>query len=58
MIKAKMKKIAASAIAVTSILMAAPINVYAEWKELENNHYGYIVIRRINLTLKNHFKIS
>ena len=42
MIKAKMKKIAASAIAVTSILMVAPINVYAEWKELENDHYGYI----------------
>lgn len=33
MIKAKIKKIVASAIAVTNILMATPINVYAKWKE-------------------------
>ena len=42
MIKAKIKKIVASAIAVTNILMATPINVYAKWKEWDNDHYGYI----------------
>lgn len=42
MIKVKMKKIVASAIAVANILMATPINVYAKWKELDNDHYGYI----------------